>query len=169
MSKNTDTQMPADDVFYPLTIPRVAPFNLAVTPEMVQQVWDVYVEPSMEDDAPPQSDALRVLMGILRAVGTALLSEPIHVPAEADELAVAEASDAPTAADAGRELIVECIDDQVALAKRGTVHKTESVRINGVPVAVAENGLGIRLNGTMLEITLTFLPSEVHFIREARA
>ncbi|WP_141678242.1 hypothetical protein [Micrococcus luteus] len=91
------------------------------------------------------------------------------MPTKAGEAAVADASEAPTAADAGRELIVECIDDQVALAKRGTVHMTKSVRINGVPVAVSENGLGIRLNGTMLEITLTFLPSEVHFIREARA
>lgn len=157
MSKNTDTQMPADDVVYPLAIPRVAPFNLAVTPEMVQRVWDVYAKLSLEDDAPPQSDSLRVLMGILRAVGAALLGEPIHVPAESDEPAVAEASDAPTAADAGRELIVECIDDQVALAMRGTVHMTKSVRINGVRVAVSANGLGIRLNGTMLEITLTFL------------
>ncbi len=39
--------MPADDVVYPLTIPRVAPFKLAVTPEMAQRVWDLYAKPSL--------------------------------------------------------------------------------------------------------------------------
>ena len=46
--------------------PTVAPFGYEVTPEMVQDVWDVFVKPSQSDDAPPQSAEMRVLMGILR-------------------------------------------------------------------------------------------------------
>ena len=46
--------------------PTVAPFGYEVTPEMVKDVWDVFVKPSQSDDAPPQSAEMRVLMSILR-------------------------------------------------------------------------------------------------------
>lgn len=45
--------------------PTVAPFDYGVTKDMVQEVWDTFVKPDQEREA-PQSGEMRVLMGILR-------------------------------------------------------------------------------------------------------
>lgn len=57
---------------YDLEQPVVAPFGVPVTAADVQDVWAAFVAPTQSDDAPPQSVETRALMGILRAVYTAL-------------------------------------------------------------------------------------------------
>ncbi|WP_030149508.1 hypothetical protein [Mycetocola saprophilus] len=65
-----------------LEIPRptVAPLGVEVTVELVQDVWDTFIKPTQNDDAPPQSAETRVLMGILRAVAAGFDAE--GVPSE---------------------------------------------------------------------------------------
>lgn len=59
-----------------IPIPRVLPFGIPVDDVGgVQEVWDVFVKPTQDDSAPPQSIEDRMLMAILRAVYVGLSEE----------------------------------------------------------------------------------------------
>lgn len=51
---------------------QVAPTGYQVTAPMVEEVWNTFIKPGQNDDAPPQSAETRVLMAILRGVYAAL-------------------------------------------------------------------------------------------------
>lgn len=53
--------------------PEMAPFGTPVTYSGVQDVWDAFVTPGQDDDAPPQSVEMRMLMAILRSVAAGMI------------------------------------------------------------------------------------------------
>lgn len=59
----------------PLVLPQEAasmPLGTRLGRTALQEVWDAFVVPGQQDDAPPQSVEMRALMGFLRALYPAL-------------------------------------------------------------------------------------------------
>lgn len=50
-----------------IKVPIVAPFGIPISKKAVQEVWDTFVKPE-QDSGVPQSEEMRCLMAILRAV-----------------------------------------------------------------------------------------------------
>ena len=53
----------------------VAPLGMTLTRSAVQEVWDTFVKPSQEDDAPLQSVEMRLLMSCLRSLYASIPGE----------------------------------------------------------------------------------------------
>lgn len=148
---------------YPLPQPVMAPLGIPITPEYVQEAWDTFVKPA-QDSGTPQSGEMRILMGILRAVDTALRSVPINADRDVTE----PTSPAEDPAPRQRGTVVTICDRNSKT--RQPLHIPGDVHINGQPILLAGDGLDVRTNeqGTPI-VTLSLIPAELHYTQEPAA